>query len=186
MRKIIVFENVSLDGMMSGPNGDIDWAMRDDELTDLTRGNQPATGLFVFGRVTYDMMAAFWPTPAAMDASPTFARILNASAKLVFSRTMKRAAWQNTAVASDLTGDMVTSLKQQPGDSIMIFGSASIVDQLSVLGLVDEYQLVVNPVVLGSGRPLFGPGAGGTRLALLDSRTFKSGLVFLRYRPIPG
>lgn len=185
MRKIIVFENVTLDGMMSGPNGEIDWATRDDELTDLTRGGQASTGLFLFGRVTYDMMAGFWPTPAAMDANPTFARILNTSAKLVFSRTMKSAAWQNTTLSSDLTADRVTGLKQQPGDSIMIFGSGSIVDQLSALGLVDEYQLVVNPVVLGSGRRLFGPTAGSTKLELLDSRTFKSGLVFLRYRPIP-
>ena len=183
MRKIIVFENITLDGFIAGSKGEIDWAIRDDEVTQLSRQGQDSTDLFMFGRVTYDMMAAFWPTPAGNSANPTFAAILNNTPKLAFSRTLKMAAWQNTDLVAEINKDRILELKARPGKSIMIFGSGSIVDQLSKLGLIDEYQLILNPVVLGGGRRLFSDAVARMNLDLVDARTFKSGLVFLRYRP---
>jgi dihydrofolate reductase len=183
MRKLVVFENITLDGFMAGPKGEIDWAIRDDEVTQLSRQGQDSADLFMFGRVTYDMMAGFWPTPAGKSANPTFAGILNNTSKIAFSRTLKMAGWQNTELLADLNKDRILELKSRPGKSIMIFGSGSIVDQLASLGLIDEYQLILNPVVLGRGKRLFGDTTGKMNLDLVDANTFKSGLVFLRYRP---
>ena len=97
MRKIIVFENVTVDGFMGGPHGEIDWAIRDDEVTQNSREGQGITDLFMFGRVTYDMMASFWPTPVGKSANPFFANALNNTPKIVFSRTLEKADWQYTS-----------------------------------------------------------------------------------------
>ncbi len=186
MRKIHVFENITLDGFMAGPRGEIDWAIRDDEVTQLSREGQDSADLFMFGRITYDMMASFWPTPAGISANPVFAEILNKAPKLVFSRTLTKANWQNTELAPDLSEEKVLALKRQPGKAIMIFGSATVVDELSRFGLIDEYQLILNPVVLGKGKRLFSDREGRVNLELAEARAFKSGLVFLRYRPRPA
>lgn len=186
MRELYVFENITLDGFIGGPHGEIDWAIHDDEVTQLSRQGQASTDLFLFGRVTYDMMAGFWPTPGGEAANPTFARILNNTPKIAFSRTLKTARWQNTELMAELSRDSILGLKSRPGKNIMIFGSASIVEQLSRLGLIDEYQLIVNPVVLSQGKRLFGDTPDRIRLDLVDAHTFKSGLVFLRYRPSKG
>lgn len=185
MREIIVFENVTLDGFMAGPHGEIDWAVPDDEPARISQEGGGSVDTFMFGRITYEMMAAFWPTPAGKAANPTFAASLNNAPKVVFSRTLTSAGWQGAQLTADLTRDSVRALKSQPGQSIMIFGSASIVQQLSALDLVDEYQLVVNPVVLGSGLRLFKDAAGPVQLRLSEGRALKSGVVFLRYRPRP-
>lgn len=168
---------------MAGSKGEIDWAIRDDEVTELSSRGQDSTDLFMFGRITYDMMAGFWPTPAGKSANPTFAAILNSTSKVAFSRTLKMADWPNTELLAELNTDRILELKSRPGKTIMIFGSGSIVDQLSTLGLIDEYQLILNPVVLGRGKRLFGDTAAMMNLDLMDASTFKSGLVFLRYRP---
>src|SRR5437764_9022932 len=139
--------------------------------------------MFVFGRVTYDMMASFWPTPAAKSANPVFAEVLNNSGKLVFSRTLKKADWQNTEVIGELTKDEILKLKQQPGKDMMIFGSGTIVTQLTKLGLIDEYQLMVNPVILGKGKPLFKDMQGRINLKLVNTKRFRSGIVLLQYQP---
>ncbi len=183
MREIIVFENMTLDGFMAGPKGEIDWAIQDNEVTTLARQGQGPVATFLFGRVTYDMMSSFWPTPAAEAANPTFAGILNSSPKVAFSRTLKSAGWKGTRLLDNLNKDAILALKGESGGNIMIFGSASVVKQIAALGLVDEYQLLVNPVVLGAGLRLFDDSAGKANLQLADSRTFKSGIVFLRYRP---
>jgi len=183
MPEILVFENITLDGFMSGPNGEIDWAIRDDEVTQLSREGQGSVGLFLFGRVTYAMMASFWPTPAGKSANPVFAQVLNETPKIAVSRTLTKADWQNTEIMNGLHRDRLLGLKQGQGPNIMIFGSGTIVNQLSALGLIDEYQLIVNPVVLGSGQRLFKDTREAMNLELVGTRTFKSGLVFLRYRP---
>src|SRR5437763_13943689 len=123
MRKIIVFENVTLDGFMAGPNGELDWAIRDDEVTQYSKEVNYATDMFVFGRVTYDMMASFWPTPAAESFNPVFANSLNNTPKIVFSRTLEEADWQNTRVVKELTKEEILKMKQGPGKNMLIFGS---------------------------------------------------------------
>lgn len=142
MRKIIVFENVTLDGFMAGPNGEIDWAIPDDEVTQNSQQGQDSVDMFLFGRVTYDMMASFWPTPAGKSAKRVFADALNNIPKIVFSKTLKQADWQHTEVIEELSRDAILQLKQQPGQAMMIFGSGTIVHQLANLGLIDEYQLM--------------------------------------------
>ena len=183
LRKIIVFENVTLDGFMAGPNEEIDWAIRDDEVTQNSQEGQYSIDMFLFGRVTYDMMASFWPTPAGKSANPVFAEALNNTPKIVFSTTLKKADWQHTEVMRELTKDEILKLKQLPGNNMMIFGSGTIVNQLTKLGLVDEYQLLLNPVVLGKGKPLFKDTTEKMNLTLVRTKTFKSGIVLLQYQP---
>ncbi len=182
MRKIIVFDNVTLDGFMAGPNGELDWAMRDDEVTQYSKEGQASTDMFLFGRVTYEMMASFWPTPAGKSANPVFAEVLNNSPKIVFSSTLEKADWQNTEVVKELNKDEILKLKQQPGKNMMIFGSGTIVEQFTNLGLIDEYQLMVNPVILGTGRPLFTDIKDRITLKLVKTKTFSNGIVLLQYQ----
>jgi len=182
MRKIIVFENVTLDGFMAGPNGEIDWAIRDDEVTQNSKEGQDLIDMFLFGRVTYDMMASFWPTPAGKSANPVFAEVLNNTPKVVFSTTLKKADWQHTEVMKELIKDEILKLKQQPGQNMMIFGSGTLVEQLTNLGLIDEYQLMVNPVILGKGKPLFKNIKDRIKLKLVNTKPFRNGIVLLRYQ----
>ena len=183
MRKIIVFENVTLDGFMAGPNGELDWAIQDDEVTQNSKEGNDSIDTFLFGRVTYDMMASFWPTPTGKSANPVFADALNNTPKIVFSTTLKKADWQNTEVVQELTKDEILKLKQLPGENMMIFGSGTLVEQLTKLGLIDEYQLMLNPIVLGKGKPLFKDTTGRINLTLVQTKTFKSGIVLLQYQP---
>jgi dihydrofolate reductase len=183
MRKIIVFDNVTLDGFMAGPNGELDWAIQDDEVTAYSKEGQDSIDTFLFGRVTYDMMASFWPTPAGQSANPVFAEALNTSPKIVFSSTLKKAEWQHTEVVKELTKDEILHLKQQPGKNMLMFGSGTIVEQLTNLGLIDEYQLMVNSVILGKGKPLFKDIKRRVNLKLVNTKTFKSGIVLLQYQP---
>src|SRR5262245_40069368 len=136
--------------------------------------------MFLFGRVTYDMMASFWPTPAGKAANPIFAEALNNTPKIVFSTTLKKADWQKTEVIKELNKEEILTLKQRPGKNMMIFGSGTVVEQLAKLGLIDEYQLMVNPIVLGKGKPLF-KGVPQLGLKLLETKRFKSGIVLLHY-----
>src|SRR6266566_2618557 len=139
---------------------------------------------FFFGRVTYDMMASFWPTPMGKSTNPVFAEALNNTPKIVFSKTLKRADWQNTEVVQELTKDEILKLKQLPGENMMIFGSGTLVEQLTKLGLIDEYQLLLNPIVLGKGKPLFKDTTDRMNLTLVRAKTFKSGIVLLQYQPV--
>ena len=110
MRKIIVFENVTLDGFMAGPNGELDWAIQDDEVTQNSKEGNDSVDTFLFGRVTYEMMASFWPTPMGKSINPVFADALNNTPKIVFSTTLKNADWQNTEVAQELTKEEILKL----------------------------------------------------------------------------
>ena len=182
MRNIIVFNNVTLDGFMAGPNGELDWAVRDDEITQVSKEGQYAVDTFLFGRVTYDMMASFWPTPMGKTANPVFAEALNNTPKIVFSSTLQNALWHHTEVVKDIRRDEILKLKQQSGKDMMIFGSGTLVEQLTNLQLIDEYQLIVNPVLLGQGKPLFKDIKGKRNLKLVNTRSFNSGVVFLQYQ----
>ena len=177
MRNIIVFDNVTLDGFIAGPNGELDWALQDDEITQYSKAGQSSIDTFLFGRVTYDMMASFWPTPAGKSANPVFAAALNNSVKSVFSSTLQKADWQHTEVVRELRKDEILEM------NMMIFGSGTIVEQLTNLGLIDEYQLMVNPVILGKGKPIFNGVKDRMKLKLVSTKTFGSGVVLLQYQP---
>ena len=185
MRQLTVFNNVTLDGYIADAKGDMGWAHQsptDDEWNAFVAGNAQGGGALMFGRVTYDLMAAFWPTPAATATMPAVAEGMNRMPKYVFSRKMDTAAWQNTTV---LKGDIAAAtrkLKSEPGPGIVILGSGSIVAQLTAAGLIDEYQLVVQPVVLGAGKTMFAGLKENVRFKLASSRVFKNGNVVLTYQ----
>ncbi len=184
MRKILVFEHVSVDGFFTDAKNDMSWAHRqDEEWNAFMSSNASGDGELLFGRVTYEMMAAFWPTPHAAAMLPTVAAGMNRMRKIVFSRTLDRAEWQNTTLVH---GDLVAEtarLKEQRGPDIAILGSGSIVSQLTDARLVDEYQIVVNPIVLGRGRTLFDTVRTTMPLSLTQTRKFTNGNVVSWYTP---
>jgi dihydrofolate reductase len=151
-------------------------------MTQSVREGSGSIGQYLFGRVTYEIMARFWPTPAGQAANPVFAGALNSAPKIVFSKTLPAVGWQNTEIARELSEDSIRQIKQQPGNDIMIFGSGSIVNQLARLGCIDEYQLMLNPLVLGQGKTLF-DNSQQMSLQLVSSQPFRNGVVQLTYRP---
>jgi dihydrofolate reductase len=167
-------------------DGGMSWAKdgADDEFDAFVSDNASGGGTLLFGRVTYDMMAGFWPTRQAIEMFPTVAERINNGPKAVFSRTLDTASWNNTRLVK---GDMVAEvrrMKGESGDGMVILGSGSIVAQLAREGLVDEYQIVLNPVALGGGRTMFDGIKEKLRLKLARSRVFRSGKVFLCYEPL--
>ena len=141
--------------------------------------------MFMFGRVSYESLAAFWPTPAGEAANKFYADSLNNTPKVVFSRTLKDPPWQNTRVLDKLDTATIDGLKQQGDGTILIFGSGTIVSQLLELDAIDEYQLLVNPIVLGKGKRLFRDVESAKRLKLAETQAFPSGIVLMRYEKAP-
>jgi dihydrofolate reductase len=184
MRKLRVFENVSLDGFFADAAGDMSWAHKHDpEWNAFAGGNASGDGALLFGRVTYQMMAGFWPTPQAAQMLPDVAAGMNRMPKFVASRTLDRAEWQNTTLLrGDLAGG-IRALKASPGPDLVVLGSGSIVSQLTQAGLIDEFQLVVTPVVLGRGRTLFETVDRRIDLRCTRSRSFSNGNQVLWYEP---
>ncbi len=184
MRKLTVFNQVTLDGRFTDANGDMSWAHKpsdDAEWNTFVAENAGSGGTLLFGRVTYEMMASYWPTPAAMKNAPDVARHINDLQKYVASRTLKEPSWKNTKV---LAGDLVSevrALKQAPGSDITILGSGSIISQLAQARLIDEFHLVLNPVALGNGRTMFDGVKGPMQLRRTAMRPFANGNVVLTY-----
>ena len=184
VRRLTVFNQVSLDGYFCDQSGDMSWAHKNDpEWNDFVAGNARGNGMLLFGRVTYDMMVAFWPTPAAAEAMPDVAKGMNGMPKVVFSRTLAKSSWKNTTVVNSDPVAAVRKMKKEAGPDMVILGSGSIVAQLAGAGLVDEYQLIVNPLVLGDGRTLFEGLKKPVPLKLVNTRAFKNGNVLVSYQP---
>jgi dihydrofolate reductase len=184
MRKLIVFNHVSLDGYFVGPNGDSSWAHQgndDPEFAKFVSDNARGDAEFLFGRVTYEMMASYWPTPMATAQNPVVAKAMNSTPKFVFSRTLANVEWSNSHLIKGDLPEAVKKLKGETGPSLLIFGSGSIIAQLAAEGLIDEYQIVLNPIVLGSGRTLFEGTPRISGFQLSRSLAFKNGKVFLIY-----
>ena len=180
MRKLNVFESISVDGYFTDAGGDMSWAhagREDAEFVDWVSGNASAGGALLFGRKTYEMMEAFWPTPLAAAQMPAVAKGMNAARKYLVSSTIQ-PTWNNTRL---LKGDLVKAmreLKASEGPDVTILGSGSVAARLGEAGLVDQYQLVVIPVALGGGRTVF---AKGQKLRLIDQRAFRCGNVVVTY-----
>jgi dihydrofolate reductase len=184
MRKLTVFNHVTLDGYFVSENGDMSWAHNgsdDAGYQAFVAGTASGDSVLLFGRVTYDMMAGYWPTPVASQQMPVAAKKMNSGRKIVFSKTMDQALWENTTLIKVDLVEEVKKLKQEEGPDIVILGSGSIVAQLAAAGLVDNYQMVINPVALGKGRTLFEGLPQILSLKLTNSRAFNNGKVFLSY-----
>jgi len=186
MRRLIVFNNVTVDGYFADKNGHMRWVHRqtqDPEFNAFVAENASGGGQLLFGRKTYQMMASYWPTPMAMQNEPKVAAGINNLPKVVFSRTLCEATWKNThLVKSDMVTE-VRKMKREPGPDMVILGSGSLVAQLGQEGLIDEFQLLVNPFVLGGGRSMFAGLEKSLSLKLAKTRAFKNGNVLLSYQP---
>jgi dihydrofolate reductase len=184
MRNIILFNLVTLDGFFAGPNGEIDWHRVDDEFNTFAIEQMNTADGLIFGRVTYQMMESYWPTPTAMKDDPIVADKMNSIPKIVVSRTLQTAEWNNTRLVKENITEEFVKLKQQPGRDLFIFGSAGLAATLIQHDLIDEYRLIVNPVVLGSGIPLFQSIREPFHLKHVKTKTFLNGNVLLIYQPI--
>jgi dihydrofolate reductase len=181
MRKVILLVMVTLDGFFDGPGEGlerIDWHHADEEWQDYSVEILSGADTLLFGRKTYEGFASFWPSQEG-----EVARLLNAIDKVVFSTTLTEATWQGTRLVREHVPEAIAELKVQSGKDILVFGSADFAATLTQHGLIDEYRIAVNPVVLGEGTPLFKPHAGRRELRLLGTRIFRSGIVELRYAP---
>jgi dihydrofolate reductase len=179
VRKVILWDMLSLDGYFEGrEKGGIDWFRFDEDLEEYILETQRSADTLLFGRVTYEGMAAYWPS-----AEGQIADFMNSVPKVVFSRTLERAEWNNTTLVRENAPEEVARLKQQSGGDIFVFGSADFAATLIEHDLVDEYRFGINPLLLGAGVPFF-KGSGGQRnLKLLEVKPLRSGLVILHYRP---
>jgi dihydrofolate reductase len=187
MRKLVVFNHVSLDSYFVDVNGSMSWAKsnhKDAEWNAFVAENAKGDSPLLFGKITYEVMASFWPTPMADQHDPVLAERMNKLPKVVFSRTLDKASWNNTTlVKGDLVAE-IRKMKKEPGEDMVILGSGSIVSQLAQAGLIDAYQVVVNPIVLGKGRTMFEGIKDRLNLKLTKTRTFGNGNVFLSYEPV--
>ncbi|HEU4558177.1 MAG TPA: dihydrofolate reductase family protein [Longimicrobium sp.] len=197
MRRIVMFNQVSADGYFADDRGELGWVVPEPELDRSVASNLGGNGTILFGHRTYQMFESFWPH--ALDDSPTspdphapdhrspelraIAQWINDADKLVFSRTRGEVTWRNSRLVRELDPGEIEALKEEPGGDIMIFGSGSIVSQLTERGLIDEYQFLVCPVLLGSGRTLMNDVRKTPKLELLEVRSYPSGNVMLRYAP---
>ncbi|HTR80560.1 MAG TPA: dihydrofolate reductase family protein, partial [Bacteroidota bacterium] len=166
-----------------GVNHDLSWHNVDREFNDFAIRQLDNADLLLFGRVTYDLMAGYWPTSGATKDDPIVADKMNSIRKIVFSRTLTKAEWNNTKLVKENIPQEIAKLKQQPGKEIGIFGSGNLAASLIPLDIIDEYRIIINPVILGSGKALFNETKVKLRLKLLTSKTFQSGNVFLTYAP---
>ncbi len=185
MTTLTVFDSVSLDGYFVDARGDMSWAHQapDAEWNAFVSGNAQGGGTLIFGRITYQMMENYWQSPMALQNDPVVARGMGALQKVVFSRTLKTAAWRNTTLVKDGMTETIRRMKADSADAMVILGSGTIVAQLTQERLIDEYQIVVVPVVLGAGRTLFDGVTDRPRLKLTNSRVFGNGNALLCYQP---
>jgi dihydrofolate reductase len=187
MTRLVVFNSVSLDGYFTDARSDMSFAhnpVPDSDWDAFVAGNARGGGRLIFGRITYEMMASFWPTPAAAQALPDVAVGMNRLPKVVFSRTLESAPWNNTRlVKTDLIGAIQQMKKESPED-MAILGSGSLVSQLAPQGLIDEYQIVAVPVVLGKGRTMFEGIGERLPLRLIRTQSFANGNVLMCYAPL--
>jgi dihydrofolate reductase len=184
MRKIILSMSVSLDGFIEGPDRQIDWHMVDDELHQHFNEQLRPMGAFLSGRVTYELMAGFWPTadsdPSSTGPMVEFAGIWRDMPKIVFSRTLERADW-NTTIMRDVDVEEIMALKAQPGGDLVL-GGADLAAAFMRHDLIDEYRVYVHPILIGRGKSLFRASDAKISLRLVETRAFGNGVVLLRYQ----
>lgn len=181
MRKIVVFNMSTLNGFFEGPNRELDWHHVDDEFNEFAVDQLDSTDTLLFGRVTYEMMASFWPTPAAIENDPIVAGMMNSLSKVVFSKTLTKTYWNNTVLIKDNMLEEIKSLQSLLGKDMMLLGSSDLSVFLIDHGMIDEIRIMINPVLLGNGKTLFS-GLNRTRtLKLTKTKTFNSGNVLLIY-----
>lgn len=183
MRKLFAFNMVTLDGYFEGPNHELDWHNVDEEFNEYAINQLDEIDTLLFGRKTYQMMANYWTTPMAVEDDPVVAEKMNSLPKIVASKTLTKPEWNHSKVINDNIAGEVSALKTQSGKDIAIFGSANLMSLLMAQDLVDELRIIINPVILGSGRTLFHDLKDRRNLKLIKTKRFKSGNMLLVYQP---
>jgi dihydrofolate reductase len=184
MRNVILFNLITLDGYFEGRNKwDIAWHQVDDEFNEFSIEQLNKAGGLIFGRVTYQGMASYWPTPTAIKNDPRVAALMNSISKYVFSNTLDKTDWNNTRIIKGDASVELKKLKQESGKDLFIFGSADLASTFTKNRLIDEYRLIVNPIALGAGNPLFKQNGEMLKLKLLNTKSFRNGNVLLYYQP---
>jgi len=188
MRKVLLSNLVTLDGFFAGPKGELDWHIVDEEFNQYAIDLLSKVDALLFGKVTYQLMADYWPAAATNPSTPKsdveIAEKMNNLPKIVFSKTLQEVKWNNSRLVKDNIAEEISKMKQQPGKDMVIFGSGSIVSTLMQHGLIDEYRIIVNPIVLGNDKPLFKGINGKQNLKLLKTKVLGSGVVILYYEPV--
>lgn len=182
MRKLFLFMMTSLDGYFEGPDHDLSWHNVDEEFVEFAIEQLQTIDTILFGRRTYEMMASFWSSEEALKTDPETAKLMSETPKVVFSRTLQEAKWHDTRLATRDVKDEVMELKRQPGKDIAVFGSSNLCLSLLDDNLLDELRIMINPIAIGEGRPLFAGIGHRLKLQLADTRKFASGNVLLTYR----
>lgn len=189
MRKVILSTNITLDGFMAGSNGELDWHFQNwnEEMEKYAYEQLSTMDTILVGRVTYQLMANYWPSaatnPAGTKRGIEFADMMNNYPKIVFSRTLEKVAWKNSRLVKENIAEEISNLKQQPGKDMIMWGGVGIVSTFTQLGLIDEYRIWVAPVVLGSGMSLCKGIKHRLDMKLLKTKTFSNGVVLLCYEP---
>lgn len=172
---------ISMDGFFEGENHSLDWHNVDEEFNEFAIEQLNSADILLFGRITYELMASYWPTLSGTNDDPIVAYKMNTIPKIVFSKTLEKAEWENTRLIKDHIKEEITSLKNQSGKDIYIFGSANLAVTLREMELIDEYRIIISPVVIGQGKPLFENVKNNLNFRLLKTRIFNSGNVLLYY-----
>ena len=184
MGKVIVFNLTTLDGYFEGLKQDISWHHVDEEFNDFAIEQLNTVDTLLFGRVTYELMAGYWPSPTAIKNDPIVANKMNDLSKIVFSKTLSHIEWQNTRLIKDNFVEEISKLKKRPGKDMFIFGSSDLAVSFIPHGLIDEYRIMINPVFLGAGKPLLKGIKTRFDLELIKTKSFKSGNVLIYYKQV--
>jgi len=188
MRKIIATEFYSLDGLMSDQKDQMDWVINnfDPELGKYEDDLYGQADTLLLGRVTYKIFESYWPNaatnPETSKGDIALAHVINNITKIVFSKTLDKVEWENSKFVKEINPEKILNMKQEQGKNMLLVGSASIVQQMTILGLIDEFHFVVHPVILGTGKPLFKEIKERHNLKFLDTKNYENGVVLLTYQ----
>lgn len=181
-----MFNLISVDGFFAGADGNIDWHNTDDEFNKFGAEQTKSFGTIILGKTTYQLFESYWPNalvdPATSEDDREIAQAIEDATKIVFSKTLENVTWNNTKVFKEITPENIISWKEKEGRDAVIFGSGTIVQQFSKLGLIDEYRILVNPIILGEGKSMF-ENMNQVNLTLIDSKRFNNGNMLLTYTP---
>lgn len=183
MAKLTSFTFISLNGFYKGLNEDINWHQHGEEEAECSVESLKSNNTLLFGRVTYEMMKSFWPTQMAYDSFPEVADKMNKAEKLVVSNSLKITNWKNTKIITENFIEKIIDLKKSSNKNIILLGSGNVLKQLANANLVDEYQIMIDPIFIESGEPILDSLKENIRLELTKSKVFKSGVILLYYKP---
>jgi dihydrofolate reductase len=184
MRRLNSYTFITLNGFYKGINEDISWHRHGGEESEHATQGLAGQGILLFGRKTYEMMSSYWPTPAASEAAPEIARGMNSAEKIVFSRTLKQATWNNSRIIRENIIDEMRQLKKNGSKDMTVLGSGSILTLFAENNLIDEYQFMIDPVVLGEGSTVLKNITKKLDLKLTNSKVYKSGVILATYEPM--